>query len=264
MKILLVNLPWIDDKEFSALRAGSRWPHLRMKKEQLPYYPFPFYLAYAAAVLKQEGHEVYVKDCIANQTDQYGTVELISGFKPDAIVIETSTPSIYNDLRWAKKIKELTKGYIILTGPHATAKPKEMLVHEYVDFVVPGEIDYSLKNLINAIAEKSDLSKVKGIVYKHKGEVKENEREMLVMKMDELPYPFRETLDMTKYIDPFCKNAPGIQMITSRGCIHKCTFCYEPQNFYGKQNFRARSAPKVVDEMEYLMKTYNVKEIYFD
>ena len=55
MKILLANLPWINNNKFRGVRAGSRWPHLVSKKEHLPYFPFPFYLAYAAALLKKEG-----------------------------------------------------------------------------------------------------------------------------------------------------------------------------------------------------------------
>ena len=87
MNILLVNLPWIDDTEFSALRAGSRWPHLRMKREQLPYYPFPFFMAYAAAVLKQNNHDVYLKDCVAERLNQYGFLKYLEEIKPEILVI---------------------------------------------------------------------------------------------------------------------------------------------------------------------------------
>lgn len=265
MKILLVNLPWIDDKNFSALRAGSRWPHLRMKREQLPYYPFPFFLAYAASVLKQNGHDVYLKDCVAEQLNQYGFLKYVTEMKPEAIVMETSTPSIANDLEWARKLKAEFNCITIMTGPHSTAMPIEVLSEPFVDYVLPGEIDFSLRDLANALRDKADTTKINGVNTKlADGTLVINKPGPLVHSLDELPYPFREGVPMEKYIDPVCKHAPGIQMITSRGCPHTCTFCYEPQNFYGKPSYRSRTPKNVVDEMEFLMKTYKVNEIYFD
>ncbi|MBI4439701.1 radical SAM protein [Candidatus Woesearchaeota archaeon] len=264
MKILLVNLPWIDDTEFSALRAGSRWPHLRMKREQLPYYPFPFFLAYAAAVLKQNNHDVYLKDCVAERLNQYGFLKYLEEVKPEMVVMETSTPSIENDLAWAKKIKEI--GCItVMTGPHATAVPLEVLKEPYVDYVLPGEIDYSLRDLSNTLRDKKNVHALSGVHSKMpNGDMVMNKPAPLITDLDGLPYPYREGLPMENYIDPACKHAPGIQMIASRGCPNQCIYCYESQNFYGRPNYRVRSVKNVADEMEHLIKTYKVREIYFD
>ena len=94
MKILLANLPWINTEEFYGLRAGSRWPHLRNRKEMLEYYPFPFFLAYASAVLKEAGYEIILKDCIAEGITKKNFINFSSELKPDIAVFETSTPSI--------------------------------------------------------------------------------------------------------------------------------------------------------------------------
>jgi len=271
MKVLLANPPWINDKEYIGIRAGSRWPHLRMKKESLPYFPFPFSLAYAAAVLKKEnphthgiGMGVYLKDCIAEEIDKDKFLDILTRLTPDIVVFETSTPSIENDLEYTRLVKDKFKTITILCGPHATAMPEEMLKNPYVDYVMLGEYEYVLRDLIKAIEKGQDTSSIKGVCSKNNGKIVINERAPLIEELDNLPYPVRENSLMNKYVDGFCKHIPNVQMITSRGCPYKCIFCLEPSVYYGKPNYRVRSPQSVVDEMEYLVRNFKAREIYFD
>lgn len=263
MKVLLANMPWIDTKEFYGLRAGSRWPHLRMKKEHLPYYPFPFWLAYAASVLKEDGHDVILKDCIAEGTSKEDFIDWTKKLSPDAAVLETATASIYNDLELTKSIKEETDTNTILCGPHVTALPEDTLKNDFVDYVLLGEYEYPLRDLAHAIETGKETRELKGVCLREGDRTIINERAPLIKNLDEMPHPLREPLPMEKYIDPFCKHAPNAQMISSRGCPNQCIFCLEPL-IYGKRNYRMRSAENVVGEMEHLIDKYNAKEIYFD
>ncbi|MBD3389031.1 MAG: radical SAM protein [Candidatus Altiarchaeales archaeon] len=262
MKVLLANLPWISDSEKVGLRAGSRWPHLKLKKEQLPYYPFPFFLAYAAAVLREGGHEVLIKDCIAEEMTDVEFLEYMKNESADVAVFETSTPSIGNDLMWTSKAKELGSK-TVLTGPHATAKGEELLREEYVDFIITYEYEYPLLELVNALGVDGDFTEIKSLGFKEGGKPVVNGKAPLA-DVDEMPYPLREELPMEKYIDPFCKHAPNAQMWSSRGCPYQCTYCLEPWVFYGMRSYRARSPESVVDEMQYLVESYGAREIYFD
>lgn len=265
MKVLLANLPWIDTEEFYGVRAGSRWPHLRMKKEQLEYYPFPFSLSYAAALLKKEGHEVFLKDCIAGGMKANEFMKYLKHLNPDAVVLETSTPSIYNDLKFTKKIKKEINSTMILCGPHVTALPKQsMLKCKEIDFIMVGEYEYVLRDLISLLQEKKNFYALKGICFRKGRKIILNERYPLIQNLDKLPLPLREQLPMKKYIDPFCKHSPNAQMISSRGCPNQCIYCLEPWVFYGRPNYRMRSPKKIVEEMILLQKEYGAKEIYFD
>ena len=262
MKVLLANLPWIKDDEKIGLRAGSRWPHLKLKKEQLPYYPFPFFLAYAAAVLKEGGHDVHLKDCIADEMSDNQFTDYMAGLKPDVVVFETSTPSINNDLVWTKK----AKGYgavTVLSGPHATARPRDLLREEYVDYVIRYEYEYPLLELVNALSGKGEVDEIKSLCFRRGEEIILNDKSQ-IEDINMMPYPLREQLPMSRYIDPFCKHAPNAQMMTSRGCPYQCIYCLEPWVFYGMRSYRARTPKSVVDEMQYLVEKYGAKEIYFD
>jgi anaerobic magnesium-protoporphyrin IX monomethyl ester cyclase len=262
MRVLLANLPWICDGERIGLRAGSRWPHLKLKKEQLPYYPFPFFLAYAAAVLEKAGYDVILKDCIAEELSDADFKAILDEQKPDMVVFETSTPSIGNDLLWAKVAKD-SDALTVMTGPHATARPNEILAHDYVDYCICYEYEYPLLELVKAVEAGKDPSGIKSLCHRGEDGVTVNERAP-VEDINCMPYPLRSQLPMKKYIDPFCKHAPNAQMMSSRGCPYQCIYCLEPWVFYGKRSYRARTAESVVDEMEYLVREYGVKEIYFD
>jgi hypothetical protein len=62
-KVLICNPPWIaNDKK--GVRAGNRWPNLKISEEG-NYLPFPFYLSCAAAILEKENIDVELCDAIA-------------------------------------------------------------------------------------------------------------------------------------------------------------------------------------------------------
>ncbi len=265
MKVVLANGPWVDDSEKYGLRAGSRWPHMRLKKEQLQYFPYPFYMAGAAAVAKEAGHEVLIRDCIAAGQSSDEFLAELKAFAPKVVVLETSTPSIYNDLRLAKAVKTATGAIVVMAGTHATACPEECLAVPEVDYVVRHEYDFALRNLLAALDAGQDVGGLGGLALRAAdGRVQVNPAEPKIPDLDSIPWPMREGLPMHRYNDPFCKHAPNVALMASRGCPYACTFCVEPTVFYDSPNFRMKSPKNIVDEMEYCIKTFGAKEIYFD
>ncbi len=265
MKVLLANGPWIQDGEKYGLRAGSRWPHVRLKKEQLQYFPFPFYMAGAASVSRQAGHEVLIRDCVAEGSKAEEFFAYIEREKPQVVVLETSTPSINNDLGLAKVVKERSGAIVVLAGTHASAMPAELLANSFVDHVLTHEYDFSLRNLLAALEKGEDPRGLNGVMSRNDdGTVRLNPPETKVPNLDEIPWPMREGLPMHRYNDPFCKEAPNVQIMASRGCPYACTFCVEPTVFYDAPNYRLRSAKNIVDEMEHCIRHYGAREIYFD
>ena len=262
MRVLLANLPWISDDERTGLRAGSRWPHVKLRREQLPYYPFPFFLAYAAAVAREGGHDVTLRDCIADETGGGEFMSQMEALKPDVAVFETSTPSIGNDLEWAGRAKELGTT-TVLTGPHATARPREVLGEKCVDYVITHEYENPLLELLNALESGGKVGGIKSLGHREGGRPEVNADAPLA-DVNAMPYPLREQLPMRRYIDPFCKHAPNAQMWSSRGCPYQCIYCLEPWVFYGARSYRARNPESVVDEMQHLAEKYGAREVYFD
>jgi magnesium-protoporphyrin IX monomethyl ester (oxidative) cyclase len=158
----------------------------------------------------------------------------------------------------------------ILDGLHPSARPLECLSNPNVDFVVRGEAEYSMLELVGAIEQgkTNDLEKIEGI-----GFTKKNKQILTTPRpenkeLDSLPFPARHLLPMDTYFEAVKENPiRGIIrkhyaiMITSRGCPHECIFC--SNHIVMGRKWRGRSPENVVEEIEQLVKTYSIKQIDF-
>lgn len=262
MKIVLANLPWKRGGHWG-VRAGSRWPHIKTSQEK-GYLPFPFFLAYAAALLKREGFEVKLIDSLALELPSGDFLEAVAREKPDLLVAETSTPSLGSDLALLKKLPQDLP--VALCGPETHIRDTRFLErHKQVRYVFSGEYEYTLLELAQRLEAGKGLSGLRGLIFRENGEYKENPPRPLLENLDDLPWPLREGLPMERYNDtPGGIPAPSAQMWSSRGCPYHCLFCVWPQLMYQSHRYRSRNITQVVDEMEYLVKTMGFKSVYFD
>jgi len=102
MRVFLGNSPWNTKPGYYGVRAGSRWPHFEACSER--YMPFPFYLAYAAAILEQAGFEVLLVDGIAERISTGQFIDRIEAFNPDLVVYEVSSASFITDMDTAARV----------------------------------------------------------------------------------------------------------------------------------------------------------------
>ena len=217
----------IDEKtERYFVRSGSRWPssYLKEKGTVGRYIPFPFYLAYAAAILEQASFPVSVIDAVAENQSLEDTVKYAKNQEPDIILYETTTPTVKRDLALAREIKSATGAEIALCGPHATTFPEDILKEEAaVDFVLMYEYEKTLYQLLSRKSQGRDLSSIPGIAYRQKGKIVLQSEYQPIEPLDELPFPARhlfpspERSDLYAYWDGFCQHRPAIQMHASRG-----------------------------------------------
>ena len=281
MRILLANPPCrIDlpeENERYFVRAGSRWPFSTLKKKnhKPEYVPFPFYLAYCAALLEKNNHDVFVIDAIPLNLNVQEFRKLVSDCSPDCILFETSTPTINYDLKLVKELKRDTSAIIILAGSHATVFPEEVMnTSSEVDFILLGEYELNFLDLIKNLGTTLPIP---GLVYRNKGRIINGGRGNPIDLLDKLPYPAYDLFPVSPnvnlssypvfqnaYWDGFCQYRPTVQMHSSRGCPFKCNFCLWNQVMYDSGKYRMFSPKRVVDEMEYVIKEFRPKEIYFD
>ncbi|MBN1232092.1 MAG: radical SAM protein [Candidatus Coatesbacteria bacterium] len=265
MKVFLLNIPWIEDSNKYGVKAGARWASVRYKDRTIQYFPFPFSLAYTTTYLKQNGIEARLIDGIAQEITRKKMYDMVKEGKPDLIIIDTSTPSIYSDLEFAGIAHRQLKIPVALCGPHASALPEECIKKDGAHFVLLGEMELTALELANAIESgKLDYDRVEGLAFFNGYDIQINNKRPLLKDLDILPYPERHDIPIEKYTDPTCKKFPNICVISSRGCPYHCIYCLETSVFYGKTNYRMRNPVKVVDEIEYIVKEFKVEEVYFD
>jgi radical SAM superfamily enzyme YgiQ (UPF0313 family) len=259
MRILITNPPWSNGHKTLNAGVKNRTPQIGGPD---PYYKtFPFFMAYTAAILQRNGHEVFMIDSLAENMNENKFLKRIERIQPDVVLIETSTPTIDSDLKIAKKIKEIISTKIIFSGTHATVFPEKNLEKNYVDIVLRGEYEFSMLDVVNCLANGDNLAKIKGIAYR-KGRkiIITPEREL--SNLDSLPYPARDLLPLKNYYDGIV-GRPQIQMTTMRGCPFNCGFCLWTHVMF-KNKFRVRNTLKVIEEIEFIKKKYSPRYIYFD
>lgn len=256
MRILLLNPPFkVEHGKFS---RDQRSPGIT--KSGTLYYPV--WLAYATGVLEKAGYDAKLLDSCADLIPIDQTIKLVNEYNPDVIVLNTCTPSIYNDMEIAKKIKGyLPNSFIICVGTHPSALPEEtLLMSDALDAVARREYDYTILEVVKALQDKQDLSNVLGITYRDKNTNKliSTEDRPLIEDLDELPFAaevYKKHLNINNYFFAAAEY-PMVMIFTGRGCPNNCFFCVYPQVFHGRDKYRLRSPENVVNEFEYILKNF--------
>lgn len=210
---------------------------------------YPTGLLYLDAVLRKNSYEVLTK----YYTPLYEYICMseikkeIERFKPDFVgitMMSMTRVSAYKAIKMIKKISPETK--IILGGIHPSIMYEQLLQNFPVEAVCIGEGEETIVELLDTLADKKSLKKVKGIAYKEKNKVIVNEMRRPKMDLDNLPFPSYDV-----FMNPSIKR---VKILSSRGCPNKCSFCC--MNIANKHVWRPRSPKNVVDEIEFIKKTY--------
>lgn len=218
---------------------------------------FPLNIGYLSAILMQRGIKVKIYNMDLyhhsnldlgiylqfNQFDLIGISFLASRF------IETVLPL-------CKVINKFKKeAWLVLGGHGPSPIPKYILQETGADVICIGEAEDTIIDLINA---GRDLSLIDGIAYPYDDRVIITKKRKPIKNLDSIPFPQWDLFPMEKYSN--CLKFPGMNkndkllpIITGRGCINKCSFCYRMQN-----GIRLRSMKNVVGETFVLNHLYGI------
>jgi radical SAM superfamily enzyme YgiQ (UPF0313 family) len=183
--------------------------------------------------------------------------------KPDIVGITISSPMAPVAFETAAVAKNATHVPVVIGGPHASALPEECLQNHSIDFVVMGEGETTIIQLIKHISIGSpELSAIKGIAYRKNGKVIINESAELIADLNQLPMPARHLFPVNKYRThlPYGRKTPYMTMITSRGCPYHCYYCSKAVFGY---KYRALSPKSVIRELKHIIRVHGIKEIHF-
>jgi anaerobic magnesium-protoporphyrin IX monomethyl ester cyclase len=206
----------------------------------------PLGLGYIAAYLKQNSISVEIVDCTFLSQEQ--ALKKIISSNPKIIGIQ----SMYSMRKKSLELAQLLSGnceLLVAGGALPTTEP-EAFLNDF-DMVVIGEGEQTMLEIAKQFKNGGSFSEIRGITFKDKatGQVKQTLPRGLMEDIDVLPPPSRELFEnysYQKYYDEkFGYKTTAI--MTTRGCPFSCDFCSRP--IFGKE-FRARSASKVVDEVE--------------
>jgi len=252
MRSLFLQAPSFDGYDGG---AGARY---QMKREVRSFW-YPTWLAQPAAMVP--GSKLI--DAPAHDQSWDDIKDEIDG--KELIIVHTSTPSFNQDVRTAELIKARNPQALLgFVGAKVAVEPdKSLAASAAIDFVAREEYDFTILE----IAEGKPLAEVAGITWRGpEGAFIRNKDRAPIEDMDVLPMVspvYKRDLTIEKYFGGYLRH-PYVSFYTGRGCKSRCTFCLWPQTISG-HNYRVRSIPKVIEEVEYILRELpQVKEIFFD
>ncbi|RJR21786.1 MAG: B12-binding domain-containing radical SAM protein, partial [Nitrospiraceae bacterium] len=212
---------------------------------------FPQGLAYVAAVLRREGHEVEVYSQDQHHYPDSHLTKFLDKNKFD--VIGVSIIAGYYQYRKLLSISEAInksrhRPFYIIGGHGPAPEPEFFLEKTGADVVVIGEGEITAVRLLKALESRKPFDKIKGIAYRKGDKVVINERQPLVSDIDTLPFPAYDLFPMEYYRlmrMPHVTNSDFVMpLLSGRGCTFRCTFCYRMD-----KGFRPRSNESIIEEI---------------
>lgn len=241
---------------------------------------FPLGLTYIAGAVKKAGHDCKILDMDAaegkegslNFTKEYESYttyvtalndinhptwqlmkQLILDQKPDVIGITALTTKFGSVIQTARFCKEILPNIpIIVGGAHASTMPQLTMEVPEVDYVLRSESDESMPELIEAIQNNGDMSKIGSLSWKRNGHIIHNADRELVESLDSLALPDRSALLNPEH---YSSEDMGV-ILTSRGCPFQCSYCFHMWD----RKVRYRSIASVIEEIEEVHRLYGTTQ----
>lgn len=222
-----------------------------------PYAPLG--LLYICSHLRSKGFDVDVFDSTFASFDQL--LRTIQSCRPSVLGIYANLMTRSNVVRIIAAAKDLGWA-VIVGGPEPGAYADEYL-HGGADIVVFGEGERTLEELLPVLQHReiAHLRGIDGIAFLHDGVVERTRPRSQIEDLDLQPWPARNAVDIDLYLREW-REAHGtgsVSFITARGCPYKCQWC--SHQVFGATH-RRRSAVKVVDEIEWILKHYNPEMVW--
>ena len=221
----------------------------------------PLGLAYLAGSLEKSGFEVEIFDAMSYFLELAEIRAHIEHAQPDAVAVTAFTASTHAATDVAAAAKDAVPGVItILGGVHPTHMAHEVLVDRTVDYVVRGEGEYALVDLLKCINAGDSVNKVDGISFVDRSSARavSTPSRPLISNLDELDIAWH-LIDWPIY---HYRTEPGSRpAITSwsRGCTKACVFCSQQKMW--RCTWRPRGVESIISELRQLKERYGVDTV---
>ncbi|MBR09162.1 MAG: radical SAM protein [Rickettsiales bacterium] len=230
-------------------------------------YP-PLMTITAAALLRNHKYDVRLFDVGLRQSEQE-VEEVLHSYKPDYFVIFDDgfnylTKMCLTTMREAAfrmQNRASEMGITVITCSSDSTDHLEKYLANGADYVLKGEGELTLLELLEAKNSHDDIIGVKGVAYLDNDEVKSTAPRVANSNLDDLPMAAWDLIDMEPYKRVWLdkKDTYYLNIATTRGCPYKCNWCAKP--IYG-QRYNVRSVSKVVDEIEFHVKNHQVNHFW--
>ena len=238
----------------------------------LLYYVPNIFLLSAAAVLEKAGYEVKYIETTIKKWDQKQFRTFLREDLSDVYCFYSVNLSQETDMQALKDIREIRRNVpVVFFGPAPSDRPAEFVVDENT-YVVRGEPEYTMLDLVKSRESKSNIKGIKSVSFRTKDEIIHNANREPIEDLDSLPFPARHMLEERDvYYNPKLGKRPFTAVCTSRGCSYRCIYCVpsslsfsrelEYKHHLGKKPpVRKRSPENIIEEFK-LLKSQGYKSV---
>ena len=239
--------------------AADQQPLSKKAAEKLGIFP-SLPLGGIAAWVRQNGYPVELIDLHVENIYPADAEGRIRDYDPQIVALTAKTlgwPAVIEIAQVVRKA--VPNAVIVLGGPHLSIYPKESLAWDCFDIVVVGDGEDTFLDICERIESGSEYDDVLGTYVRlPSGDVVKNPPRPLSKDIDKYPMTAWDLMPVSDY---HCLTLlkPFATMVTTRGCPWHCGYCSQVYS----EKLRFRSVELVVDEMEYLVDNYGIKEIVF-
>ncbi len=229
-------------------------------KFKQPYPPLGTLLA--ASVIRSSGFDITLFD-VGLKDNPEEIKPILEKEKPDYLIIYDDgfnyltkmCLTVMREASFTMAEEGKRNGCTVIISSSDASDHYEKYFSHGVDYVIRGEGEETLKELLQTNEQKKDPSTIQGIAFISNGTIKVTPPRAVIRDLDSLPLPAWDLIDMEAYRQLWLKHHGyfSLNLATTRGCPFKCNWCAKP--IYGNR-YNSRSAYQVVDEIEMLLKKY--------
>jgi len=268
MKVLLVAPP------------RRLWPFMNEQDNFL----MPQGLACIAAVLREDGVDVEVIDCMAEKVGWSALEQRIRDARPQVVAAGENHATYASEvMRLVDMVKAIDPSIVtVVGGGHFTNVGHLYLGKHPIDFIVRAEGEITMRELVRALAggDRDAPYAEEGLSYLRDGELVYTPPRALVENLDDLPLPAYDLMPMSEYGKAkYLFSSGGTTIHHSRGCPARCSFCvWWTQDAIRKvqvdaktgcrqeilaPKWRSKSPERTLEEIDILYKDYGKKCLIF-
>jgi anaerobic magnesium-protoporphyrin IX monomethyl ester cyclase len=250
----------------------------------------PLGLIYVGGIIKRYDHDVRIIDPYLNDIEECGynnidinkIYEIINDYKP-TIIGYGGIATSYGIAKYLSNHIRLEYPEIFqIAGGALSSVYRLLLTNTGIDLVFHGETEVSLPIFLSEFAKNGNYAKNPGVSYRENGEVKKNKPAPQIEDIDSIPFPDYNLVNLRHYFidindwiqgyasiarndhqakeiaDKIGDSKYYIPLVTSRGCTHRCLFCY--RHFFG---IRKHSVNYVINHIKFIMNSYGIRGFQF-
>lgn len=242
----------------------------------------PIGLAYVAASLRRAGHEVALVDTTGERIDRLVAIDrtgrtLRRGLTDDEILDRIGDADVIGfslmfSQDWPvaraliRKVRARHPDAVLIAGgEHFTAEPVGALASTGLDYVLVGEGDRVVCDLMEHLQGKRPIADVPGVYFRDGEDIRTSSRMARLRDLDALPWPAWDLVPLENYLAHGhgwgVDRGRNMPMNATRGCPYQCTFCSSPSMWTTR--WVARDPADVVAEIKHYVATYGASNFDF-